>query len=111
MAEKPQIRYDAPHAGTRFLSPALLGRHENTVLAAFLFSRSGGMADAHDSKSCIERCEGSSPSSGTNEVCIGTRKVNALYPFPIASEIFEYPSFFKSSMSPRFIAPAMPGPS
>ena len=23
------------------------------------------MVDAHDSKSCIERCEGSSPSSGT----------------------------------------------
>src|SRR3989344_2326174 len=30
-------------------------------------SRSGGMADTHDSKSCLARGEGSSPSSGTRE--------------------------------------------
>jgi hypothetical protein len=29
------------------------------------YCRNGGMVDAHDSKSCIARCEGSSPSSGT----------------------------------------------
>lgn len=54
------------------------------------------MVAAHDSKSCIERCEGSSPSSGTKKMaqffCAGEYMPGACtWGLETSADYFDYP--------------------
>ena len=64
----------------QFIVPVVFTRFWDSAKMHKKASRSGGMADALDSKSCAERHEGSTPSSGTTASPdrVGIRSVSIL---------------------------------